>query len=62
VLNQDIHLAIESSDVPFESANVTFEIGSDFSYFIVEAIELDIQFAPGHLSIFEAVDPTGEGS
>jgi hypothetical protein len=62
VLNQDIHLAIESSDLPFEFANVSFKIGSDFSYFIVETVELDIKFAPSNLSIFETVGPTGNGS
>jgi hypothetical protein len=38
VLNQDIHLAVESGDVSLEFADVRFKIGSDFSYFIVEAI------------------------
>jgi hypothetical protein len=31
-------------------------------YLVLEAIEFDIKFAPGHLSIFETFDPASDGS
>ena len=63
----DIDLAIQ---LTAEAVKPLIHFLLEIVNFIVEAIaegrsptnELDIKFAPSHLSIFETVDPTGNGS